>query len=381
MTPSTRPVPPAPVAAEPRLDDQLPTTVRTVLADVLTARRAELTAIAPETTELLDLLSVFLEGGKLLRPRFCFWGGTAVRVPDDAERARLAALGAAIELVQAAALLHDDVMDHALTRRGRPAAHIAAADTHRARALAGDSADHGRAVAIILGDLALSWAHALVTRTVAGLRTAPAVQREFDRLTTEVMAGQYLDMLHQAGGFASAPDATDAAREVIRWKTVPYTVLRPLRMGAALMGADDGLLAVLDRYAVATGTAFQLLDDLLGVFGDEEATGKTASGDILEGKRTVLLALTGDRADASEARIVEDVAGDGAASAEDVAEVRRIMRSSGAARAVGAMIEDGRAEALSTLASPEADRLTPEARDALAGLARAASSLTGLDLG
>lgn len=377
---SSTPTSPAPGDATPRPDADLARSVRAVLADVLAARRAELTAIAPETVELIDLLGVFLQGGKLLRPRFCFWGGAAVREPDPEDVRRLAALGAAIELVQAAALLHDDVMDHALTRRGRPAAHVAAARTHADRGLTGDSADHGRAVAIILGDLALSWAQALVVRTVADSAIATAVQHEFDRLTTEVMAGQYLDMLHQAGGFDSAPDPADAALQVIRWKTVPYTVLRPLRMGAALMGAEASQLSVLDEYAIATGSAFQLLDDLLGVFGDEGTTGKTTSGDILEGKRTVLLALTEDRADGAQTRILQEVTGNASAAPQEVAEVREIMRGTGAAQAVAEMIRADRSRALSALESEDGSCLTPIARDALADLARAASSLSALDL-
>lgn len=360
------------------LDAGLPDAVRGVLERELRDRGVELRRIAPETTELLDLLSVFLEGGKLLRPRFCFWGGAAVRIPDPADAARLAGLGAAIELVQAAALLHDDVMDHALTRRGRPAVHVAAAARHAELGLSGDGDDHGRAVAIILGDLSLAWAGALVSSTLRGVpeATAAATRAEFDRLCTEVMSGQYLDMLHQSGGYATAPDPSTAALSVIRWKTVPYTVLRPLRMGAALLGASEEQLDVLDDYAIAVGTAFQLRDDLLGVVGDETTTGKTSSGDIQEGKRTVLLALARERADETQRAVLDGALGRPDATPSEIDAVREVLRATGALGSVADLVEEGRDEALRVLGAT--DLLTGTSRGALAALARATTDLDGL---
>lgn len=357
------------------LDADLAEEVEAVLAGALAARRGELARIAPEAAVLVDVLERYLSGGKLLRPRFCFWGGVAVRVPEREDRQRLWTLGAAIELVQAAALLHDDVIDHSATRRGRPAVHVAAATEHRRRSWRGDSEGYGIGVAIVLGDMALAWADQLAGKAL----DAPggeAAREQFDLLRTEVMTGQYLDILHQAGGFGSPGDAEDAALAVIRWKTVPYTVLRPLLMGASLLGADEGLLADLAVYAQAVGRGFQLRDDLLGVVGDEDATGKSASGDILEGKRTVLLARAWSAADPAQRRLLDAVVGRVDADASEVAAVRGILRDTGAVAEVADLAEaDGR-RAREVLA--RARTLTPEARAGLSALASAATSLEGV---
>lgn len=359
-----------------REDADLADDVARILRVTLAERREELRAIAPEVASLAGVLSTFLEGGKLLRPRFCFWGGAAVRAPDQAERERLATLGAAIELVQAAALVHDDLIDHSPTRRGRPAVHVAAADDHRARALVGSSEEHGAAVAVVLGDLALTWANALAAEVLASV---PAARREYDLLCSEVMAGQYLDILHQAGGFVSQALEKDAALAVIRWKTVPYTVLRPLRLGAALLGADDALLEGLSRYAEAVGRGFQLRDDLLGVIGDEAATGKSASSDIAEGKRTLLLAVAQERADDRQREVLARTVGADDASPEDVAAVRAVLRGTGAIAEVARRVREDADAAVGTVSALSG--ITDQARAALIDLARATTDLAGLELG
>lgn len=328
------------------LDAQLVAAIAQSRERTFAAHRAHLGAVAPEAEELVGVVEDYLAGGKLLRPRFCFWGGIAAldRAPDEDEVSRLAALGTAIELVQAAALMHDDVIDHSPTRRGRPALHVEAATSHRERGLDGSAADFGIATAIVLGDLALSWSEQLAAEVAspgAGPRPAAAAV-EFARLRTEVMSGQYLDVLHQAGGFTSAPSEEEAALAVIRWKTVPYTVLRPVRAGAALMGAGTEALELLSTWAAEIGTAFQLRDDLLSVVGDADATGKPIGGDVAEGKRTVLLARTVAATDAAGRRLLERTVGRPDAAAEDVTAVQELMVRTGA---VDSVVRDVRAAA------------------------------------
>lgn len=365
---------------DPSLTDRRSITaaVQRALAATLRARRAELDQIAPEAGLLVDRLETFIEGGKLLRPLFCALGGAAASAHTEKDLEALAGLGAAIELVQAAALMHDDVMDHSPTRRGRPAVHVAAASEHTERGLHGNPTDHGASVAIILGDLALTWADRLVAETLSSWPEPDAARNEYHLLCTEVMAGQYLDMLHQDGGFISAASPEEAAMAVIRWKTVPYTVLRPLRMGAALMGADTSRQQALSDYALEVGTAFQLRDDLLGVFGDEEVTGKSASSDISEGKATVLLALGRDRATGPERAELEAIVGRSDAGPEHVERVRQILRATGAAAEVGHRIREGRDRARAILAADAT--MPPAAQEALAELADYATSLEGLRL-
>ena len=266
------PTPPAARLSD--LDALLVSRIEEVTSAELSERRAQLGRISTESAALVDDLEAFLEGGKLLRPRFCFWGGVAAlrREPTAEEVEALARLGAAIELVQAAALLHDDVIDHSPVRRGRPAQHVRAQRSHEAAGLSGSAEEFGVAVAIVLGDLALTWAEQIAAAIPGPAARVAAARAEFEAMRTEVMSGQHLDILHQAGGFASAPDAEQAALSVIRWKTVPYTVLRPVRMGAALMGAQQPELEALSSWAIEVGTAFQLRDDLLSVVGDQDAT-------------------------------------------------------------------------------------------------------------
>lgn len=324
------------------LDAHFVTQVDAVTRRELAAHRRRLEEISPETGALVEMLASYLEGGKLLRPRFCFWAGVAAlgREPEAAEVEALARYGASIELIQAAALMHDDVIDHSPMRRGRPALHVRAAQQHHQEALFGSSEDFGIATAIVLGDLALSWGEQMAGAVQRDPAPTLRARTEFDALRTEVMSGQYLDILHQAGGYASSPDPERAALSVIRWKTVPYTVLRPVRIGAALMGAEDADLETLSAWAIEVGTAFQLRDDLLSVIGDQDETGKPIGGDIVEGKRTVLLARTEKAADAEGRALLESVIGDGESTEEGISAVHELMVATGAVASVAQEVRD-----------------------------------------
>ncbi|MCT1431372.1 polyprenyl synthetase family protein [Brachybacterium muris] len=374
------------------LDRRLVQEVASVHRRLIAERRVELGRIAPEALTLMDSLERYLDGGKLLRPRFCFFGGLAAQdgAPDDAQISALARCGAAIELVQAAALMHDDVIDHSPTRRGRPALHVEQATDHRERGMSGSSDDFGVAVAIVLGDLTLSWAEQLFSEGLGEGAAARRSRAEFDALRTEVMCGQYLDILHQAGGLG--PDSARslgegavesgttpeeaAALQVIRWKTVPYTVLRPVRIGAALMGADDAALDLLSRWAIEVGTAFQLRDDLLSVVGDEDHTGKPTGGDIIEGKRTVLLARTVAEADETGIALLQRTVGVPSANLADVHAVHELMVSTGAVASVSRDVA-ARAQAAQDLlaGATELGELGRAGLSALAGQATDTASL------
>lgn len=367
-----------------RLDTDLVCALQRILEEELDARRIELQALGTEVHDLVSHLQTFLQGGKLLRPRFCLLGGLAAlpTAPSAEQLAVLARIGAAIEMVQAAALIHDDVIDHSPMRRGRPAVHVAAEEAHRHAGLIGDSADYGVATAIVLGDLALSWSEQMAAQleqtASLDIGSASRARDEFDLLRTEVMSGQYLDILHQAGGLSSAADPEEAALRVIRWKTVPYTVDRPVRIGAALMGADTDLLDELTRWAIDVGTAFQLRDDLLSIVGDEAATGKPVGGDIREGKRTVLLARTEAAADASGMALLRATVGRADASQEQVQSVCDLMRTTGAVNSVATDVRT-RAERAQALLE-ESQLLSPLGAAGLGQLAAVATDLTPLNL-
>jgi geranylgeranyl diphosphate synthase, type I len=333
------------------------------------SRRPLLGAVSADLVPFLEALDALLAGGKRLRPAFCYWGW---RGAGGGDRPEIFVAAASLELLQAAALIHDDVMDGSDTRRGQPSAHRRFEALHGKSGWRGSAAAFGEGAAILLGDVCLTWSDEMFESS--GLE-ADALRRGrplFDLMRTEVMCGQYLDLLGQARG-AQARDhtAVEAALRIVRYKSAKYTIERPLQMGAALAGSDA--LEPLSAYGMPLGIAFQLRDDVLGVFGDPAETGKPAGDDLREGKRTVLIALTLQRSSAAQAETVENLLGDPALNTAGVELLRSIIVETGALAACEKMINGYAEEAAGALAAAP---LTEEAREALADLAVAATART-----
>ena len=301
-----------------------------------------------------------LDGGKRLRPTFAYWGWRTVHAEDDDDSALITA-AASLELLHACALVHDDVMDASATRRGRPAAHAAFAELHRAEDWAGDPDVFGTSAAILLGDLLLSWADAMFTGAVPG---GPG-RRVFDEMRQLVMAGQYLDVLVQA----RAGYSVDEALRVIKFKTSKYTVEGPLHLGAAIAGAPADVFEALTAYGLPLGEAFQLRDDVLGVFGDPSVTGKPTGDDLREGKHTLLTALAMQAADADQADALRAGLGDRGLDDGRVAELCKIILATGALDQVEQRITERTAEARAALADAPLSDASREVLDTLAGAA------------
>ena len=333
--------------------------------------RAELVPAGPDAAPLAAALEVALAGGKRLRAAFCYWSWRAHLAEDPAEAGHVTAIrvGAALELFQAAALVHDDLMDGSDTRRGRPSAHRAFESRHRENGWAGDAARFGESAAVLLGDLALV-ASEREFGAAGGGRDLDEARVIFDEMRTEVCVGQYLDMLGQVTVWGEDPAGDETrARHVIRAKSARYSVEHPLAIGAALAGADRVARDRITRIGLALGEAFQLRDDLLGVFGDPAATGKPAGDDLREGKRTVLLARTAARASAAEVRLLRAHLGRRDLGPEEIDELRAIVVRSGAVDAVEALIDDLAGPALAELGAAP---LAEPARSVLLDLGRAA---------
>jgi len=347
--------------------------VRAHIADLAT----EVATVGADD-RLAQALTVITDGGKRLRAAFCYWswrangGDPASAVPGTATRDDVLAIGAALELFQAAALFHDDLIDDSDTRRGRPAAHRHFAEVHAALGWSGPAGRFGESVAILLGDLALIAAERVFAGAVADLApaTRAAVTDVFGRMRTEVIAGQYLDVLAQAQPCGGDPEHDeDRARTVVRAKSARYSVEHPLSLGATAAAADDEALARVRRIGLPLGEAFQLRDDLLGVFGDPATTGKPAGDDLREGKRTVLVARAIRlAAPADRARLVSSL-GHRDLSDDDVAELRAVLRRTGADAEVERLIGDLAEPALEELAAAP---LAEPGRSMLVRLARAA---------
>lgn len=343
--------------------DRIRREVAAALRVFLARQRSVLSGIGEDMLPCLDAMEELLAGGKRLRPAFCYWGW---RAAGGADRPEIYAAAAALELLQASALIHDDVMDASDTRRGRPAVHRRFAAWQAATGNAGSAEQFGTGAAILIGDMLLSWTDEMYQASGFAPDVLRRGQRRLDAMRTEVAAGQYLDILSQA---RQATTVSEAMR-VITYKTTKYTIERPLQLGATLAApsaaAAQAVSSVCTDYGVPLGTAFQLRDDLLGVFGDPARTGKPVSGDISEGKRTVLIALARERASASQIALLDRYLGDRALTPAAATEVKAVLTETGAAAECEALIAANVKQALCALdGAPVSD----EARAALAALA------------
>ncbi|WP_426506544.1 polyprenyl synthetase family protein [Dactylosporangium sp. McL0621] len=335
--------------------------VRAALAAFLRRRRDRLTEIEAEAlAPVADAIeALVLGGGKRLRPAFAYWG---YRGAGGADRDEILAAVAALELVQASALIHDDVMDGSETRRGEPAVHRRFATLHAAGGWRGDGDGFGTAAAILLGDLCLVWSDEMLHASGVDPVTLARARPVFDDMRTEVTIGQYLDVQTQATGDTS----TDRASLVARFKSAKYTIEQPLVFGAAL--ADGGRLAkAYSAFGLPLGEAFQLRDDVLGVFGDPAVTGKPAGDDLREGKRTYLIAAAIEETGTT---LFDEHLGDPKLGPETIQELRDTIVASGALRRTEERIAQLTEAALDALAGAE---ITDEAREVLTGLAQAAT--------
>ena len=365
--------PPSPLDVPPALrspvdEEHLRTRVDAALARFLDRQEAVLAAISPDLLPVADAVRDLVGGGKRLRPAFCYWGWRGAG--GDASDERAVAACAALELLQAGALVHDDLMDRSDTRRGLPSVHRRFEALHTDRGWRGDAARYGTATAVLLGDLLLVWCDELLGD--CGLDPA-AIRRArplFALMRTEVMAGQYLELLEPA---APRPEgAVERARTVAHYKSAKYTVERPLQIGGLLAAADPALTSAYAAFGLPLGEAFQLRDDLLGVYGDPVLTGKPTGDDLREGKRTLLVAEAEAYCTAADARLLDDLLGAPDLDEAGLARLRGVITRSGAPERVEARISRLLGEALAAL--DDAPLADPAARRVLRRLADASTA-------
>ncbi|MHA6759296.1 polyprenyl synthetase family protein [Streptacidiphilus sp. PAMC 29251] len=349
-------------------EERLRSRVDAALARFLDRQDAVLAAISPELAPVAEAVRELVRGGKRLRPAFCYWGwrGAGGGAADEGAVTACAAL----ELLQAAALVHDDLIDRSDTRRGLPSVHRRFESLHARQGWRGDGAQYGAASAVLLGDLLLVWCDELVWDCGLDLAAVRRAKPLFDLMRTEVMAGQYLDLLEPAS--AAADGAIERARTVIHFKAAKYTVERPLQIGGLLAAAEPALTSAYAAFGLPLGEAFQLRDDLLGVYGDPVLTGKPAGDDLREGKRTLLVAEALAHCGSADARLLDELLGAPDLDQPRLELLRGAITRSGAPDRVEARITRLLTEALTALdAAPLAD---PKARRVLRSLADAATA-------
>ncbi len=312
----------------------------------LAAEVARWTIVDPALVPPIESLeALVLHGGKRLRPAFCHWGHQAVARAGveggGCSPTTLVDAGAALEMLHAFALAHDDVMDDSASRRGQPTTHVRHADQHRREGWRGDPRRFGENVAILVGDLGHTYARRLIT-AVPG----PA-QQVWERLESELMLGQYLDV----AGTASGDVPIERATRIAQLKSGSYTVARPLQLGVALAGRTEVPEAI-EEYGTTVGLAFQLRDDLLGVYGDSELTGKPIGEDLREGKPTPLVAIARQRATPAETEVL---AGIGVArDAATVHAITEVLTSTGAIAEVERLVLELTERGVEAISRPDA---------------------------
>ncbi|WP_322409320.1 polyprenyl synthetase family protein [Microbacterium invictum] len=349
------------------------------LNNFLARQRAQAKELGDEAAIIIDAADDALTGGKRLRGRFLIAGWRAVNEAQSrASEPPSPVIGAAaaLEVFHAAALVHDDVIDNSDTRRGRPSAHRALETRHRSLGWRGDAAAFGRSGAILLGDLLVAWSDDLFEESLAELdraedAAAATAREEYARMRREVTVGQFLDIAEESA-FRVAPDEehADRALRVASFKSARYSIQQPLVIGAALAGGADDQRAALAAFGHPLGMAFQLRDDVLGVFGDSAETGKPAGDDLREGKRTVLIAYAREAIGASARRIVDELIGDPDLDDEQIGSLQRTIIDSGALARVETLIEEYSREAARALSGAD---LGHGAVNDLRELARAAT--------
>jgi len=269
-----------------------------------------------------DILLEFVDGGKCLRSTYMYLGWLAGAAESD--EALFASAG--LELLHAFALLQDDVMDAASSRRGRPAAHIQLSRWHRNRKLSGPADRFGESAAILLGDLCLIWAEQMLRESGVEYRSLQQAWPRYDAMRTELAIGQFADLASDVRDLPSM----DTVLEVARRKSGNYTVRRPLEIGATMSGCSDRTVCGMGRYGEAVGEAFQLRDDLLGVFGAESATGKPDGQDLIERKATSVVIAAHQLADPAARKQMNELMSADNLDAEAIDRWRRLIVATGA---------------------------------------------------
>lgn len=342
------------------------------LDEFLSHQREILTSITEDALEPAAAITRLTAGGKRLRALLCYWGFRGAGGSAGAAEPILA--GVALELFQAAALIHDDVIDRSDTRRGSPSVHRQFGTLHESNRWHLSPDRFGVSAAILTGDMCLSFSEEQFSAIGASAGSGTDARAIFNRMRTEVMAGQYLDLLEEAVGPDRTPaEAAERAQQIVRFKSAKYSIEHPLGLGGALAGAGPAQLSGYSAFSLPLGEAFQLRDDVLGVFGDPKVTGKPAGDDLREGKRTLLIAQALKGGSAADRQLINSTLGHAGLDDDGVSRLREAISSSGALQTVESLIAERWDASIAALGQLELDDVC---RSALSGLATAAVSRT-----
>lgn len=331
-----------------------------VLGRFVAEEADRLASIDEDLAPLAEQVEAAVGHGKRLRSAFCYWGWRAAGQPDSEALLRAAA---SLELVHAAAVVHDDLIDDSPLRHGEPTTHLALRTALEGRP---DADGAARSLAMLVGDLLMALAGQLFAGCGLPAAYLGRARPLWAQLARELIAGECLEILRTG----AAPD-TDSSLQVLRYKTAKYTVEQPLLIGGVLAGAGEGLRAGLSTYGLPLGEAFQLRDDLLGLFGDPSRTGKASLDDLRANRPTALLAETWRLADQGERECLRALLGRADLDRDGLETVRGLMRRLRAPERIEQMITARVGQAADAL---DQLNLPPRAAEALLALAHGATT-------
>lgn len=325
------------------------------------SKRKEANEISPHCKEMVDFIAdMTLRGGKRVRAAILYYSYMAHGGKDKKAIMKVAV---AMELMQTYLLIHDDIMDNDNLRRGGITVHKAYQSVGEERYPESNARHFGVSAGLLAGDLAGTMANEIMMQSGFDFTYLSKALNIFNTMYIKEYYGQLLDILSEMRN-----DVTkDEVILTHQLKTVPYTFDAPLKMGAVLAGADERELKKLDQYAIPLGTAFQIQDDILGLFGTQEKLGKPVASDLREGKRTLLILDAIEKGDKDQKGVIAMCLGNRRVNMGGLKAVRKVIEDTGALGKSKELAEKYVDEALDALSKNK--NLGGEGREFLLGIA------------
>ncbi len=277
----------------------------------------------PFTCEMLELIKEYtLRGGKRIRAALVYYGYLLFK-NENLEEIKKASMS--MELTQSYLLMLDDFMDRDDKRRGGKTAHFFYQLFHTKENLKGDKVHFGNTMATLAGSMCNHFANGILCDINLDSERKVAAIKELNRLIPFVIHGQNLDVLEGVRTGISE----NIIIQIHKFKTATYTFEAPLRIGAILAGASENQLQILTDFSIPLGIAFQIQDDILGIYGDEKKLGKPVGSDLIEGKKTLLVSKVYELGTAEQKQFLKDCLGNKNITEADIEKVRQIVIDTG----------------------------------------------------
>jgi len=278
--------------------------------------------IDPSSKQMIELLKEFtLRGGKRLRAALVYYG---YRCFSNKNLKEIIKASVTMELIQSYLLIHDDIIDNDDLRRNGPTLHISYKNIAKRKYKKIDSNHFGLSMAILAGDICAAFANEIMAKLKIKEKNKIQALNVLNHSLHHVIYGQVLDVLSELRIITNKD-----IEKIHRLKTATYTIESPLHIGALLAGAKQKHLKTLSNYAIPLGKAFQIKDDILGMFGEKEKVGKPVGSDIKEGKKNLLILKALESATPAQRQAIEEALGNQDLTKNQLNQVRAIVIKTG----------------------------------------------------